>query len=137
MNTIQPFDTNTQLLSKVLDLRANRQEVISSNIANAETPGYAPARFNFEAELEQAISNSPNKLTTTDSNHIPLGSSNFESITGTTVIEPDNHGIGDDNGVSVQDEMLSLSENQLMYETSLQLLNKKLAMIKYAISGGQ
>ncbi|MGL1931458.1 MAG: flagellar basal body rod protein FlgB [Desulfotalea sp.] len=137
MNTIQPFDSNTNLLSKVLDLRANKQEIISSNIANAETPGYAPARFNFEQELEQAISNSPSRLTTTQEMHIPLGPTGIDTVNGSISIAPDKHGLGDENGVSVQDEMLALSENQLLYETALQLLNKKLGMIKYAISGGQ
>ncbi len=38
MDPLRPFDTNMQLMGKVLDLRAQKAEVISSNIANAETP---------------------------------------------------------------------------------------------------
>ena len=134
---LEPFDNQIQLLSKVLDLRASKQEVISSNIANAETPGYSARCFNFEEDLQKALSTKSPRLTTSNTRHIPLGSNNFNDIKGTTTIALDNHGIGDNNSVSVRDEMLALSENQLLYETSAQLLKKKLGMVKYAISGGQ
>ena len=41
MDPLRPFDSNMQLLGKVLDLRAEKSQVISSNIANAETPGFS------------------------------------------------------------------------------------------------
>lgn len=136
MNLLQPFDNNIQLLEKVLDLRAQKQEVISSNIANAETPGYSATRFDFEKELQTAVSNNQ-QMTTTHSNHMPTDIKNFDDVQGQLSKKDDSHGIGDKNNVSVRDEMLALSENQLLYEASTQLLNKKLAMLKYAISGGQ
>lgn len=137
MNLLQPFDTNIRLLEKVLDLRADNQQVITTNIANAETPGYSPARFKFEEDLRNAVHASGTTLATSNDKHISLHPSNFENVTGTTTTEPDSHGIGDENGVSVDDEMLALSENQLLYEATAQLLKKKLGMVKYAISGGQ
>ena len=137
MKLLEPFDNQIRLLGKVLDLRASKQEVISSNIANAETPGYAARRFNFEEDLQKALSIKSPQLTTSNARHIPLGANNFSDLEGTTTIAPDKHGIGDSNSVSVRDEMLALSENQLLYETSAQLLKKKLGMVKYAISGGQ
>ncbi|CAG37382.1 flagellar basal body rod protein FlgB [Desulfotalea psychrophila] len=137
MKLLEPFDNQIRLLGKVLDLRASKQEVISSNIANAETPGYAARRFNFEEDLQKALSLNSTELTTSNPRHIPLGASTFSDLEGTTTIVPDKHGIGDSNSVSMRDEMLALSENQLLYETSAQLLKKKLGMVKYAISGGQ
>lgn len=137
MNALRPFDSNIHLLSKVLDLRAENQKVIGSNIANAETPGYAPARFNFEQELNQAITKTGMALATSHPSHIGFGASGIDSVTGTLTREPDQTGIGDENGVSVDDEMLRLSENELLYETAAQLLKKKLNVIKYVISGGE
>lgn len=58
-------------------------------------------------------------------------------MSGNITIEPDKHSLGDENGVSVDDEMLALSENQLLYEVSAQIIKKKIGMVKYAISGGQ
>jgi flagellar basal-body rod protein FlgB len=138
MDSKAPFDSSFQLLSKVLDLRARNQRVIASNIANAETPGYSPAKFHFEEELRQAVGD-PSSLPLVNSHqaHIPLGPKSLDSVRGTITIEPDQTGIGDENGVSVADEMIALSENELLFEAAAQLLKKKLGLIKYVVSGGQ
>jgi flagellar basal-body rod protein FlgB len=138
MAPINLLDQNMQLLSKVLDLRATKAQVISSNIANAETPGFSPSRFQFEDELANAIGHKKGvKLTTSHEAHLPLGPSNFNSVTGKITIEEEQSGIGDDNNVSVDQEMMALSENELLYETSAQLLKKKITILKYVIAGGQ
>lgn len=138
MNTLQPFDNKVQLLSKVLNLRADKAQVISANIANAETPGYSAVRFDFESDLANAIKGSNSvHLTTSHSGHIPLGPANFNSVNGKIRQVEDQTGIGDENGVSVDQEMLALSENELLYETAAQLLKKKISLIKHVISGGQ
>lgn len=138
MAPLSSFDSQTQLLGKVLDLRAQNAQVISSNIANAETPGYSPAKFEFEQELSQALKKTQGvNLHTTNNSHIPLGPGNFNQVSGKIIITEDNTGIGDENGVSVDQEMLALSENQLLYETAAQLLKKKLTLLKHVISGGQ
>lgn len=137
MNTLNLFDDTTTLLQKSLDLRSSNQRVIAGNIANAETPGYAPARFEFEQELKAAISGSEPTLTTTHSRHLSMSSENVSQVEGKIVRSPDNTGIGDNNGVSVDQEMITLSENQIMYETAAQLLKKKLSLLKYVVQGGQ
>jgi len=138
MDPLRPFDSNVQLLSKVLDLRAQKAEVISSNIANAETPGYSPVRFEFEEDLANAISTSKAmRMSTSHSDHIPLGPSHFNSVSGKIRIEKSSNPLGDGNGVSVDKEMLALSENELLYETAAQLIKKKLSLVKHVISGGQ
>lgn len=133
-----PFDSSIQLLAKVLDLRASNQQVIAANIANAETPGYTPATFRFEEELRSAVGKSTS-LAMAGSNelHFGNGRGNLESVRGSLEFSPDQTGIGDENGVSVDQEMLALSENQILYEAAAQLLRKKLGMIRYVVSGGQ
>ncbi|MCP4343718.1 MAG: flagellar basal body rod protein FlgB [Desulfobulbaceae bacterium] len=138
MDPFRPFDSNMQLLGKVLDLRAEKSQVISSNIANAETPGFSSSKFNFEEDLANAIGkNNTITLSTSHEGHIPLGPANFNSVHGKIITEEDLTGIGDGNGVSVDQEMLALSENELLYETAAQLLKKKMTMLKHVISGGQ
>ena len=138
MEALSPFDSQTKLLSKVLDLRANNAQVISSNIANAETPGYSPSVFNFEQDLKEAIIHSGEiKLSTSNENHIPTGPAGFNSVVGKIVKVHDDTGIGDKNSVKVDQEMIALSKNELLYETSAQLLKKRLSLLKYVISGGQ
>lgn len=130
-------DQNIALLSKVLDLRAEKEKVIASNIANSETPGYAPSRFTFEEELKNVIQNGAFSLKSTNKGHITTSPRSIETVTGRVVTEKDTTGIGDLNGVSLEAEMLALSTNELLYETAAQLLSKKLSMKKYLIQGGQ
>ncbi len=130
-------DQNIALLSKVLDLRAEKEKVIASNIANSETPGYAPARFRFEDELKNAVAQGDFNLKTTHHTHLPLAPTSIENVRGRVIIEKDTTNLGDKNGVSLDQEMISLSENELLYETAAQLLKKKLGIRKYVISGGQ
>ncbi len=137
MKIAAPFDANIQLLSKVLDLRSKNQQVIGANIANAETPGYAAAQFEFEGQLRQAIEQQKAMpLAAPNPGHFPLGPQSISEVEGTISRTADQTGIGDENGVSVESEMLALSENELMYEASAQLLQKKLGMIRYVVSGG-
>jgi flagellar basal-body rod protein FlgB len=136
MDPLRPFDSNVQLLSKVLDLRAQNAEVITSNIANAETPGFEPSRFEFETDLTNAINSSKQmRMATSHSDHIPLGPTNFHSVNGKIRVEKSTSPLGDGNGVSVDQEMLALSENELLYETAAQLLKKKLSLVKHVITG--
>ncbi|MGW8193652.1 MAG: flagellar basal body rod protein FlgB [Desulforhopalus sp.] len=138
MDILRPFDNNTLLLGKVLDLRAQKAQVISSNIANAETPGFSPSRFSFEEDLAAAIKTKGEvTLSTSHASHFSLGPANFNAINGKVVVEQEPKNIGDGNGVSVDQEMLALSENELLYETAAQLLKKKMSLIKHVISGGQ
>ncbi len=131
MKTIAIFDDSMKLLNKVLDLRAENEKVIASNIANSETPGYAPAKFEFEEELKQAINNNGISINTTHNQHISVNGPDFHSIRGKITIEPSEAKLGDKNGVSLDDEMMKLSTNELLYETSAQLLKKKLNIFVY------
>ena len=136
MDKLSLFDSNIHLLKKTLDLRSANQRVIAANIANADTPGYAPARFEFEQELQQAIQGkglSP----ATQPGHIPIGASDLDSVTGTITKAQDTTGIGDQNGVNVDQEMLNLSKNELIYETAAQLLKSRLSLLSYVVQGGQ
>lgn len=136
MEKLSLFDSQIHLLKKTLDLRSANQRVIASNIANADTPGYAPARFEFEQELQQAIQGK-GIAQNTHPDHIPIGASDLSSVTGTITRDPDQTGIGDQNGVSIDEEMMALSENELIYESAAQLLKKKLSLLSYVVQGGQ
>ncbi len=137
MNPLNPFDSNINLLQKVLDLRSAKQGVIATNIANAETPGYSRKVFEFEDELRQALVATPGGLTTTHQKHISIIPQNLSSVSGRISEAKDTTGIGDENSVSVDTEMIDLSENQLLYETAAQLLKKKFALLSYMVREGK
>jgi flagellar basal-body rod protein FlgB len=136
MPGIQHFDTTMRLLHKVLDLRSKNQEVIGANIANAETPGYSAQSYTFEDQLRSALSGDDLQPVRTQPNHIPLAPADLEQVTGTVSVKKDTTGLGDQNSVSVDQEMIKLSENEILYETAVTMLNKKLSMLKYSVNGG-
>ena len=130
------FDPTTQVLRKSLDLRAKNQQIIAANVANAETPGYAPAKFSFEDALSTAISASKQPaLAAPHPKHFPLGPTSLAAVQGEITREADTTGIGDKNGVSVDEEMIALAQNELLFETSAQLLQKKFSLLRHVISG--
>ena len=137
MPFIQQFDTTINLLQKVLDLRARNQQVISSNIANAETPGYSAASFEFEDQLKSAMSGETLAPVATQKNHIGVTPGNIEQIKGEIVRHKDKTGVGDKNSVSVDQEMVKLSENEILFEAAVTMLNKKLSILKYAANDGR
>jgi flagellar basal-body rod protein FlgB len=136
MPGIQQFDPTMRLLQKVLDLRAKNQEVIGSNIANAETPGYAAQSFSFENQLRSALADNNLHPVATQPGHIPLAPASLEQVSGTVTTTRDTAGLGDRNTVSVDQEMIKLSENEILYEAAVTMLNKKLSLLKYAANGG-
>jgi len=133
------FGTTIQLLGKTLDLRTKRQELIASNLANVETPNFTPSDISFEKELKDALDQKRIVDTPPNSQHIPLkGQSGYlglQRVTG-EVIEVPSQSIGPDgNGVELETEMQRLAQNQIMYNTSVQLLGKKFEMLTQAIKG--
>jgi flagellar basal-body rod protein FlgB len=137
MKEIAMFDRTTGLLKKVLDLRVQKQQTIASNIANADTPGYAPARLEFETDLQRALGEPGSPAHAEHPSHIPLGGGGVDQVEGRVLRTPDASGIGDRNGVEVDQEMIALAENQIMYEATTQMLSKKLGLLKYVIQDGR
>jgi flagellar basal-body rod protein FlgB len=136
MPTINQSDPTLQLLEKVLDLRIKNQQVISSNIANADTPGYSAVSLEFEDQLRRAMD--AKELTTPPAHpaHIPIAPLTLDQVEGQIHRQRDRTGLGDENSVSVDQEMVKLSENQIMYEAAITMLSKKLATLKYAANDG-
>ena len=132
------FNTTIRLLEKNLDLRAMNQNLISANLANAETPGYIPKRLSFEGDLKDALKNRGGDTPPlTDPRHIPLNgrSAGLDRVQGTIIEAPDGS-VGDDgNGVELENEMGRLAENQILYNATIQLAVKKFEGLKTAIKG--
>lgn len=137
MTEIRIVDQTMAVLIKSLDLRAQKQQVIAANIANAETPGYAARKFTFEDDLRKAIANPEPLRRDGNAKHIPLGGNGISSVQGRIVKQRDTNPLGDGNSVSLGDEMFDLAENELLFEAGSQMLKKKLSMLKYAVSDGR
>ena len=132
------FNTTIRLLEKNLDLRARNQNLISANLANAETPGFIPKSLTFEGELKDALKNRVgDAASVTHPRHIPLKglSAGLDSVQGMVLEEPDGSVGHDGNGVELETEMGRLAENQILYNATIQLAVKKFEGLKTAIKG--
>ena len=131
------FGRTISLMSKVLDLRSGRHEVLATNIANADTPGYVGFDFVFEDELKKSVQSSRSQgLARTDPKHFPQGSS-LMSVTGSVEPTDTTFTAGDGNSVNVEREMVKLAENSLLYEATVQMLTKKFQNLKHIIREGR
>ena len=116
--------------STALSLRAKRNDILASNIANAATPNFKARDINFSAEMNRA--NNLGQLDVTDSGHIKT----FSSKRGDTTLyrDPVNPSL-DGNTVELSVEQMEFSENVMKYQTTLTFLNKKISGLMSAIRG--
>ena len=131
------FGRTILLMSKVLDLRSARHEVLATNIANADTPGYGGFDFVFEDELKKTVQSSKAQgLARTDPKHFPQGSS-LVSVAGSVELTDTTFTGGDGNSVNMEKEMVKLAENSLLYEATVQMLTRKFQNLKDVIREGR
>ena len=132
-------DKTLQALTASLKFRQLRQELHASNIANAETPGYKAKKLDFEEALARALDvDGQLAMKSSDSRHFDVGGGSFNNLQ--PEVYEDSNGIvsPDGNNVDRDQEMAEMAENKVMYDATVQLINKKLGLLKYAIgSGGQ
>src|SRR5579875_1930579 len=97
-----------QMLQGYLDVTNNRQQMITANIANVDTPGYHTKDLNFSAAMEQVMNGhgsaqmAPASLEVTDLPERPDG-----------------------NNVNVDRESMLLSEMQLQHQAGVQLIKEE------------
>ena len=113
-------------MGQALNLRYERQGLIQSNIANMETPGYTVQDFSFEKAMENA-KQSQGPLSLTNPKHIEI-----DPVTASESIEFSQ----EKRPVDLDEEMLKLSENQMMYEIVTRMIGNKVDGLKYAIDEG-
>ncbi|MBF0137623.1 MAG: flagellar basal body rod protein FlgB [Magnetococcus sp. DMHC-1] len=121
----------------LLDLRQRRQEIITSNVANADTPGYKARRLNFEAQLAEAMSPPPGELALarTDGRHFP--NDGFMPATGELQEVESAISKGDGNTVDMEQEMAQQTANQLLYNYAAQSLSGQISRLRMVIDGGK
>ncbi len=130
------FDKTTDALATSLRMRQLRHTVTSANIANAETPNFHAKKMDFEDALASALDvDGKNKMSTTHGDHFAIGATGNPSAE--VYDNPDVAMNNDGNTVDLEKEMSALAENSILYKSALQLINKKMASIKYAISEGR
>jgi len=131
--------------SAAISLRMQRQQLIASNIANADTPGYKAVDFNFSSALRAAIGDSSASAATqpvgkpvltapghqTGSRSAYAGLSTDYRTLYRTPAQPS----ADANSVDMDLERARFAENSIKYEAALKSLNGQIKTLLSAIQG--
>ncbi|HIJ78903.1 MAG: flagellar basal body rod protein FlgB [Desulfobulbaceae bacterium] len=120
------FGGSVDLMRQALNVRMERQGLIQSNVANYETPGYKVQDLNFERVM-QSVMQGQGQLALTNKNHVQLDAL---EVSKTREFSEESR------PVDLDEEMVKLSENQLMYQITTRLVGKKLEGMRYAIDEG-
>ncbi len=132
------FDKTTSALGAAINMRQIKKDIISSNIANAETPGYHAKKLDFENALARALDiDGMRGMSTSSDEHFTLGGGSLSKMSPDIYENPEGAINNDGNTVDLEREMASLAENSIMHKAALQLINKKLASLRYAVTEGR
>lgn len=138
------LDKRTESMSffgEALKLRARRQEVLTSNIANVDTPNYKAVDFKFKDALDQAVGQPTGMkqmsgLAVSHTGHI--GKLSTDSVSTQSLLEyrRGNNASLDNNTVDIEKERAAFAENTVKYEAALRSLNGYLSAMKQAMGAG-
>ena len=128
--------------SKALVLRADRQRIIASNIANADTPGYVGRDLNFKQALSDATGGGSPSLKpeipsdgSSNPRHIPLQAQTASLGTTALAYTTQSQPAMDGNSVDMDRERANVVDNSVRYEAALRFINGSSKTILSAIQG--
>lgn len=98
-----------------MDLVTSRQQLVASNIANADTPGYKTKDIDFQAELQSLTAGAAPRAVEVDGLQVK----------------------NDGNNVSLDREARLLAENTLRFTVAINLARAEVKSVKSAIQEGQ
>ena len=130
------------LIKDALDYRAARQDMISSNIANADTPFYRPRDISFEDALAkkaadlQKKDNTSLKMAQTNADHLKpeLEKGDYRP---TTFFRDGHMARNDGNSVDLDVETTEMSKNSVMFNALIQANKKSSGIYKSVIDASQ
>ena len=127
-----------QFQQEALNLRAQRQEILSANIANADTPGYQARDIDFASQLQKVMeqgraSGSGMSLALTSDRHIPA--SNVQSADMALMYRIPDQPSADGNTVDMDRERTNFADNSVRYQTDLTVLGGQIKGMMSVLQG--
>ena len=124
-------------LEKGLDACALRNQVISNNIANADTPGFKTSSVKFEEYVQEALEGGDSAMEKTRGKHRSIGTSELDDVAPQVVANSDTSMRMDGNNVDIEYEMNELAKNNIEYYALLQKVNSEFSQLRTAITEGR
>ena len=131
------------ILEKSLHYRKIRQDMIASNIANADTPYYRPKDIRFEEALEEEVNKKFNisnplklELARTNSGHM-RGFDNKKEAKAIIFYRDGHLARNDANSVDIDVETTQMAKNNIAYNAAIQALRKDIDIFKAVIDSSK
>lgn len=115
-----------------LTFHRHRHNVLSSNVANVDTPEYTPFDLERLAASDTPSVDGPLAMRATASGH--LGA--VDQTPGKLVVDASGEEGVDGNSVSLEHEMAKIDANRIRYSTTSELVSRRMAMLRYAAGDG-
>jgi flagellar basal-body rod protein FlgB len=128
------IEQSLRFQSEALQLRAQRQQVLSANIANADTPGYKAVDIDFARALRDSLGGSTRVAQRTSApGHLVarFASSATPAPTESDSVQPAQDG----NSVDMDKERARIADNAVRYEATLKFINGQIRTLLSAIQG--
>ena len=123
-----------QMLRGRLSYLSDRQKVIAENVANADTPGYAPhdlKPFSFQAQMQAQASGGAPAMAVTQPGHM-LPSHTRGATATKPVATKDSETTLDGNSVVLEEEMMKMGDARMEYDAAISFYQKSLNLIRLA-----
>lgn len=119
--------TQIDSLAGAMSYHRERHSVLAGNVANIETAGYRPV------DLRREVATDAGQLEVSSAGHISTGGTAESQVTF-----DDGGGLSgpDGNAVALEREMAKIDANRVRYGASAELVNRRLAMLRYAAGDG-
>ena len=117
------------VLTKAADASWTRNEIITNNLANVDTPGYKRKDVSFQNYLLQELTSGDSTSLRTRVNDVEVGNLNATVYTDFSELSYRLDG----NNVDIDTENVEFASNQLYYQTVLDTINHQFSMLKAAM----
>jgi len=126
------FDPTIEGLARTLTLHQERHEVLASNLANVETPGYRARELDFQDALKEAFESADGAAPTDGRGTIQLESMGHEAMVVEDKAAPRR---ADGNTVDLDMQMAKLNANGTSYLALARILGRRVSLLRQAIEG--
>jgi flagellar basal-body rod protein FlgB len=130
---IDQIDNELGFHQRALSLRAYRQQVLASNIANADTPHYKARDIDFKASLQGAMGSVGGQLNLARTTSRHLASGDGAPAGAKLLYRTETQSSVDGNTVDMDVERAAFAENAVQYEAGITFINQMLRHIQSAL----
>ena len=131
------FSRNLDIMKREMDVSVLRQNVISNNIANSDTPNFKRSVVNFESQLKRALDSEkvvPFPQSITDEKHIAFDKPmDWREVSPRRVLDYLTEAKNNGNNVDIEEEGMNALTNQLLYTTLAQVVSSEIQRVNIVL----